>query len=89
MSAAKQAILFGSAIILSSSFVWLPKFNTININGSSTQNQDICTYRIDSLTEIIVDQRDQIHFLRDEIQFKESEVSYWGHKYDSIKQNLK
>jgi len=89
MTTVKKAILFGGAIILSSSFVWLPKFNTININGSSTQNQDICTYRIDSLTEIIVDQRDQIHFLRDEIQFKESEVSYWGHKYDSIKQNLK
>jgi len=89
MTTVKKAILFGGAIILSSSFVWLPKFNTININGPSTQNKDICTDLIDSLNEIIMDQRDQIHFLRDELQFKESEISYWGHKYDSIKHNLK
>ena len=33
--------------------------------------------------EIIEDQEIQIHNMRDEIQFKESEISYWGHKYDS------
>ena len=86
MTSTKKAILFCGAIILSSSFAWLPKHNPININ---TQKKDICTDLIDSLNEIIVDQKEQIHFLRDELQFKESEISYWGHKYDSIKQKHK
>jgi len=63
----------------------LPKPNTINFESKSLAKKDICTDLIDSLNEIIVDQKEQIHFLRDELQFKESEISYWGHKYDSIK----
>jgi len=85
----KIAIIFGASILLSCAFMFLPKPNTINFENGSLTKRDICTDQIDSLTEIIVDQRDQIHFLRDELQFKESEISYWGHKYDSIKHNLK
>ena len=89
MTLIKQTILFCGAIILSSSFVWLPKPNAINFESKSLTKKDICTDLIDSLNEIIVDQKEQIHFLRDELQFKESEISYWGHMYDSIKQKHK
>jgi hypothetical protein len=27
--------------------------------------------------------KSQLNWLRDDLRFKESEVSYWGHKYDS------
>ena len=33
--------------------------------------------------EIMEDQEIQIQNMRDQLQFKESEISYWGHKYDS------
>lgn len=44
----------------------------------------------DSLITIIKNQQEQIHelelqidIMQDELRFKESEISYWGHKYDS------
>jgi hypothetical protein len=85
MTTTKQIIILGAAIVLSSSFMWIPRFQPVNINTPNTTKKDVCVDLIDSLTEIIVDQKDQIHFLRDELQYKESEISYWGHKYDSIK----
>ena len=33
--------------------------------------------------ELLEDQEIQIQNIRDQLQFKESEISYWGHKYDS------
>ena len=85
MTTTKQIIILGAAIVLSSSFMWIPRFQPVNVNIPNTTKKDVCGDLIDSLTEIIVDQKDQIHFLRDELQYKESEISYWGHKYDSIK----
>jgi len=85
MTTTKKIIILGAAIVLSSSFMWIPRFQPVNINTLNTTKKDVCVDLIDSLTEIIVDQKDQIHFLRDELQYKESEISYWGHKYDSIK----
>jgi len=85
MTTTKQIIILGAAIVLSSSFMWIPRFQPVNINPPNTTKKDVCVDLIDSLTEIIIDQKDQIHFLRDELQYKESEISYWGHKYDSIK----
>jgi len=81
----KIATILGASILLSCAFMFLPKPNTINFESKSLAKKDICTDLIDSLNEIIVDQKEQIHYLRDELQFKESEISYWGHKYDSIK----
>ena len=85
----KIAILLGASILLSCAFMFLPKPKTINFESKSLTKKDVCVDLIDSLKEIIVDQKDQIHFLRDELQFKESEISYWGRKYDSIKQKRK
>ena len=85
MTTTKKIIILGAAIVLSSSFMWIPRFQPVNINTLNTTKKDVCVDLIDSLTEIIIDQKDQIHFLRDELQYKESEISYWGHKYDSIK----
>jgi hypothetical protein len=86
MRTIKIVIILGASILLSCAFIFLPKPNTINFESKSLVKKDICTDLIDSLNEIIVDQKEQIHYLRDELQFKESEISYWGHKYDSIKQ---
>ena len=86
MRTIKIVIILGASVLLSCAFIFLPKPNTINFESKSLVKKDICTDLIDSLNEIIVDQKEQIHFLRDELQFKESEISYWGHKYDSIKQ---
>jgi len=85
----KIATILGASILLSCAFMFLPKPKTLNFESKSLAKKDICTDLIDSLYEIIVDQKAQIHFLRDELQFKESEISYWGHKYDSIKQTRK
>lgn len=89
MRTIKIVIILGASVLLSCAFIFLPKPNTINFESKSLAKKDICTDLIDSLNEIIVDQKEQIHFLRDELQFKESEISYWGHKYDSIKQKRK
>jgi site-specific DNA-adenine methylase len=86
MRTIKIVIILGASVLLSCAFIFLPKPNTINFESKSLVKKDICTDLIDSLNEIIVDQKEQIHFLRDELQFRESEISYWGHKYDSIKQ---
>ena len=69
--------------------MWVPLAKTTAFELTTFTKKDVCTDLIDSLNEIIVDQKAQIHFLRDELQFKESEISYWGHKYDSIKQKHK
>jgi len=87
MTVIKSTILFFGAIVFINCI--LLKVDTINANRSNEKKKDICTDLIDSLNEIIVDQKEQIHYLRDELQFKESEISYWGHKYDSIKQKHK
>ena len=89
MRTIKIVIILGASVLLSCAFIFLPKPNTINFESKSLVKKDICTDLIDSLNEIIVDQKEQIHYLRDELQFKESEISYWGHKYDSIKQTRK
>ena len=38
---------------------------------------------IDSLNNEIVTSEETINILREEIQFREGEISYWGHKLDS------
>lgn len=38
---------------------------------------------VESLKLEIVDLNSQLEWIRDDLRFKESEVSYWGHKYDS------
>jgi len=55
-----------------------------------TQNEITLQKKYDSLREVLKlerellqDQEVQIQIMRDELQFKESEISYWGHKYDS------
>jgi hypothetical protein len=41
--------------------------------------------KIDSLKTEIADRDEQIELLEDGIQLREGEISYWGHKYDSLK----
>lgn len=41
----------------------------------------------DSLKLVIIELQEEINILKDELRFKEREVSYWGHKYDSLSNN--
>jgi hypothetical protein len=42
--------------------------------------------KIDSLQVEIKEQKEEINFLEDELQLRESEISYWGRKYDSLRE---
>ena len=56
-----------------------------------TKMDEVLTLRVkvDSLNKEIYELYEQIDVMRDELQFKESEISYWGHKYDSIVEVVK
>lgn len=41
----------------------------------------------DSLKLVIIELQEEINILKDELRFKEREVGYWGHKYDSLSNN--
>lgn len=45
---------------------------------------DILKKENDSLRCEINNLKEEINILKDELRFKEREVSYWGHKYDSL-----
>ena len=54
------------------------------------------TKKTDSLISIIKEQEKQIQDLelynenlKDELRFREGEISYWGHKLDSVTEKLK
>jgi uncharacterized membrane protein YgaE (UPF0421/DUF939 family) len=56
---------------------------TIFLFGCKTTNQT----KLDELTSLkieIINLNKQIDVMKDELQFKESEISYWGHKHDSM-----
>lgn len=42
--------------------------------------------KIDSLILLVKEYEEEVEGMQDEIQFREGEISYWGRKYDSIKQ---
>lgn len=50
---------------------------------------DSLNKNIDSLNNEISDDRELIKNLMNEIQFRESEISFWGHKLDSCKAGYK
>lgn len=41
--------------------------------------------KIDSLKTEIANRDEEIDLLEEGIQLREGEISYWGHKYDSLK----
>lgn len=47
------------------------------------------TTKIDSLNKEIISSQETIEILKDEIQFREGEISLYGHQLDSCKQGLK
>ena len=59
----------------------------ITFFGCQTNNQDIKIYteKIDSLERIINDKNSDIELLHQEIEMRESEISYLGHMLDSVK----
>lgn len=59
--------------------------------GCSNNTQDIKIYtdRIDSLERVIIDKESDIEILHNEIELRESEISWLGHSLDSLKYNIK
>jgi hypothetical protein len=59
--------------------------------GCQTNDQDIKIYtdRIDSLERVIIDKESDIEILHNEIELRESEISWLGHSLDSLKYNIK
>lgn len=59
--------------------------------GCSNNTQDITIYKekIDSLERVIIDKESDIEILHNEIELRESEISWLGHSLDSLKYNIK
>jgi len=58
---------------------------------STKKSTDPCLqtkHEVDSLKKVIASLEDEIDFWKDEVQWREAEVSYWGRKYDSIKMEV-
>jgi hypothetical protein len=70
-------IVVGSGLIISSTTDFQSKSNQSNNNDSL----ESVIKRQDSL---IIDLQEQVEVLNEECQLKESEISYWGQKYDSL-----
>ena len=47
MTTTKQIIILGAAIVLSSSFMWIPRFQPVNVNIPNTTKKDVCVDLID------------------------------------------
>lgn len=45
---------------------------------------DLLKKENDSLKQAVIELQEEVNILKDELRFKEGEVSYWGHKYDSL-----
>lgn len=57
--------------------------------SNNTQDIDIYKEKVDSLERIINDKNSDIELLHNEIEMRESEISYLGHSLDSLKYNIK
>lgn len=55
------------------------------VNFKQSEEAQEYQYKIDSLERVIVDKDADIEMLRDEIEFREMEISYLGHSLDSLK----
>ncbi len=56
----------------------------ILINPNIYHENDSLKSEVLSKDSVIFDLETQIDILKDEIQLREGEISYWGQKYDSI-----
>jgi len=55
------------------------------VNIDHDNQLQTCTEKIDSLERVIVDKESTIEILSNEIDIRESELSYLGHSLDSLK----
>jgi hypothetical protein len=60
-------------------------FGSVVSNGRREKVEQSYQSKIDSLGLIIEDREWQIEELEKSISFRESEISYWGRKYDSLR----
>lgn len=56
---------------------------------SNKNDIKIYTEKIDSLERVIIDKESDIEILHNEIELRESEISWLGHSLDSLKYNIK
>ena len=60
-------------------------FGSVVSNGKREKVEQSCQSKIDSLGLVIEDKDWQIEELEKGISFRESEISYWVRKYDSLR----
>jgi hypothetical protein len=77
----KLVILLTSSSLLvscASSCMTSSKPDTAKIDSVAVYRLEVESLRLEN-----EELKSQLNWLRDDLRFKESEVSYWGHKYDS------
>ena len=55
------------------------------VHTSTIKEVKELTHKVDSLENQTKEQKKFIKFMEKELEFKELEISYWGHKYDSCR----
>ena len=77
----KLFLILGCSVILASC-----ASSCVTSTVESKPNFDSVSFyrhQVDSLKLEIVELYDQLDGAKDELQMREGEISYWGHKYDS------
>jgi len=79
-------LLFGAMWIFGMGWFTNRVFQSPNrLNPQIYQENDSLKSELISKDSLILDLEDQIDILQEDIQLRESEISYWGQKYDSLR----
>jgi hypothetical protein len=86
MSNTKQILNWFSFIIIGGILGVLVSLSLSNLNKKVEIKEKVTIIKNDTtLVRRIKDLENENEVLREELQIKESEISYWGRKYDDLK----
>jgi uncharacterized membrane protein YgaE (UPF0421/DUF939 family) len=86
MSNTKQILNWFSFIIIGGVLGVLVSLSLSNLNKKVEIKEKVTIIKNDTtLVRRIKDLENENEVLREELQIKESEISYWGRKYDDLK----
>lgn len=86
MSNTKQILNWFSFIIIGGVLGVLVSLSLSNLNKEVEIKEKVTIIKNDTtLVRRIKDLENENEVLREELQIKESEISYWGRKYDDLK----
>lgn len=88
MSNTKQILNWLSFIIIGGVLGVLVSLSLSNLNKKVEIKEKVTIIKNDTtLVRRIKDLENENEALQEELQIKESEISYWGRKYDNLKHN--